>query len=116
MGTNVCFKSNNLISSIFRYVDSQNKQNILIKTKLKNRMDRSHSKYKWYQTIRRHMKGIIDIHSMQGSKSIFGRWNLFQQLFTELFDKKIKLLMDKYALEYTALMNITLGVTYKYSE
>ena len=72
-------------------------------------MDRSHSKERWLKTIRNHMKGIVDVHSMQGNNAIFERWNLFQEFFTELFDGKMKMLMDKYGIEYAALLNISLN-------
>ena len=53
---------------------------------------------------------------MQGAQGIFGRWNLFQELFKKILDTKMKILLDKYTLEYTEMLGITLDNTYKYND
>ncbi len=87
----------------------------LVKPPLRGRMDRSETNITWYRTIRNDLKGISNMHSFQDAQSLFGRWNLFEEIFSILFDKKMNLLLDKYCLEYTQLLNITLDKTFKYT-
>jgi len=55
------------------------------------------------------------VHSFQDAQSLFGRWNLFEEIFSILFDKKMNLILDKYCLEYTQLLNVTFDKTYRYT-
>ena len=82
----------------------------------KARIDRANSKLRWYKVITEGLNGITDVHSMQGAQGIFGRWNLFQELFKKILDTKMKILLDKYTLEYTEMLGITLDNTYKYND
>jgi len=87
----------------------------LVKVPLYRRLDRAQSKIKWYRSIRGGLKDINDLHSFQGAHALFERWNLFEEIFERIFDRKMSLLMDKYCLEYTQLLNVTLDKTYKYN-
>ena len=44
---------------------------------------------------------FTDCHSYQAD--VFENWNLMQTLFLKLFDKKIKIIFDKYYSEYTQI-------------
>ena len=87
----------------------------LVKVPLRDRLDRAQSKAKWSRIIRNNLKGISNLHSFQGAQAVFERWNMFEEIFARVLDLKMSLILDKYCLEYTQLLNVTLDKTYKYN-
>jgi hypothetical protein len=66
------------------------------------RLDRIRSKKKWLKRVALiNINKFTDCHSYQAD--VFENWNLMQTLFLKLFDKKIKIIFDKYYSEYTQI-------------
>ena len=60
------------------------------------------SKRTWMRTLTLNFDSITDCHSFQGN--VFEDWNLIQPLFLRLFERKFKLIFDKYYYEYNEIM------------
>lgn len=65
------------------------------------RLDRSMTKYTWMRTIQLYYDSITDCHSFQ--VDALDNWNLLQPLYLKLFNRKFKIIFDRYFMEYKDL-------------
>jgi hypothetical protein len=60
------------------------------------------SKRTWMRTLMLNFNSITDCHSFQAN--VYEDWNLLQPLFLKLFEKKFKIIFDKYYYEYKEII------------
>lgn len=79
------------------------------------RIDRQQTKRRWARIFTGSgVSGYNDMHTFHDIKGLFGRYNFYQLLFAELFSRRVALLLNKYTLEYTRLINVRLDETFTY--
>ena len=62
------------------------------------RLDRAMSKQTWMRTLLSNYDSITDCHSYHSD--VLANWSLLQPLILKLFNRKLKIMFDKYYFEY----------------